>query len=295
MAEIEALRQLTYSTNLEMLLQQKGSKFANLCRVDTVSGTKAHRMLSQIDSVEVSERTTRAEVIDNTTVNYDGRWVYWKRQHFGTIVDDLDTLQTGIDPNGMILQSAVSSLARQADDDFLNAFFGTAMTGETGGTSTTFTAGNQVAVTEGVGSATGLNIKKLRAAMKILLQNEVDLDTDQVYIGVSPRQNDELLNFTEVISSDFNKPILGQDGRIRSFLGFNFIVSNRLPTDSNSYRRLPVWVPRGMGCANWINLRTDIRELPNYKSKPIYIEAETQKGFTRLEENFCVEIKCSEA
>lgn len=297
MANIDTLRIQTYSNNLEMLLQQRGSKFRNYCRMEMgAAGTKAHRMLSQIEAVTASERTTRAELIDNTTVNYDGRWVYWKRHHFDTIVDDIDLKQTNISPEGMIAQSAIAALNRQVDDQFITAFFGNAQTGETGGTTTSFDSNNVVAVTEGVGSATGMNVKKLREAQKILLANEVDLDFETPVIAMSPLQHDDLLAFTQVTSTDFNtRPVLGQDGKLRSFMGFDIIISNRLSTDSNSYRRLPVWVRSGMGCATWKEISGDMRNLPNYKGNPTLIEAEMQLGFTRLEEGRCVEIKCSEA
>lgn len=293
----DALRIQTFSDNLEMLSQQMGAKLAPFCRTETATpGQKSHRMLSQIEKSTVSERTNRAETIDNSTVSYDGRWVYWKRYHQDTIVDDIDIKQTNITPEGMIARSFVAAMNRQQDTDFTTAFFGTAKTDETGGTSTVFDTNNVVAVTEGVGSATGLNVAKLRAAKKILLENDVDLDFETPYLAIAPKQHDDLLALTQVVSTDFNdRPILGQDGMVRRFLGMNIIISTLLPADSNSYRRNPVWVPSGMGRAMWKELSGDMRRLPNYKGNPTLIEAEMQLGFTRLEEAKCVEIKSSEA
>lgn len=296
MADIEALRAQTYSTNLELLLQQRGSKFRTYCRTESAAGAKAHRFLSQLDKVTGQRRVGPAEVIDNQATTFTGRWVLAPLPfHFDTIVDDIDLLQTNIMPQGELVMSAVASLNRQIDDDFTTAFFGDAKTGETGGTTTSFTSGNQIAVTEGVGSATGLNIAKLRAARKKLLENEVDLDNEKPVIAMSPKQQDELLASTEIGSADFNSVKALVDGRVTSFMGFDFIISNRLPTDSNSYRRLPVWVKSGMGCATWFDIKSDIRRLPNYKGNPILVEAESMLAFTRLEENKCVEIKCAEA
>jgi hypothetical protein len=293
---IDNLRTQTFSDSLEMLSQQRMSKFRSYCRTDTATpGQKSHRMLSQIEALNVSERTNRAETIDNSAVNYDGRWVYWKRYHFDTIVDDIDLKQTNITPEGMIVQSAVASMNRQVDEDFVSAFFGTSQTGETGGTSTVFDTNNVVAVTVGASAATGLNVAKLRESKKILLENEVDVDFEQIFVGISPKQHDDLLALTQVVSTDFNdRPVL-VDGVVRQFLGMNFIISNRLSQDGSSYRRNPVWAPSGMGCATWKEITGEIRELPNYKGKPDLIEAEMQLGFTRLEEAKCVEIKCSEA
>lgn len=173
------------------------------------------------------------------------------------------------------------------------------MTGETGGTSTTFPAAQQVAVTVGPGSATGLNIPKLRNAQKILLEGDVDADNEEIHIGIAPFQHDELLALTQIVSTDFNlapgdRPVL-EDGFVRRFLGMNFHISNRLPTDTNSYRRLPVWVKSGMGRGVWQTIKGEVRKRSDLQGNPDYVEATMNTGYTRLEEAKCVEIKCSES
>lgn len=294
MAEIEALRIQEYSTNLELLSQQKTPKLAMYAMTQSAAGSKAFRMLSQVDSTEVVQRSTRAKPAINIDMDHTGRWVYPETYDWGRVVDDIDLLQTNIQPQGAYVQSAVAAMNRKMDDLFLSAFFGTAKTGETGATSTSFLAANQVAVTEGVGAATGLNIEKLRAAKKILLQNEVDLDMESIYVGVSPTQHDNLLALTQVVSTDFNdRPVL-VDGKVQRFLGMNFVISNRLPTDGSSYRRLPVWVASGMGKGSWKEMTGNIRTRPDLQGNPAYVEATMMLGFTRLEEAKCVEIKCSE-
>ena len=66
----DILRVQTFSDSLEMLSQQMGSKFKNFCRTETATGSKTHRMLSQIEKLNVSQRTNRAETIDNSAVTY---------------------------------------------------------------------------------------------------------------------------------------------------------------------------------------------------------------------------------
>lgn len=294
MPDIEALRVQEYSTNLELLSQQMTPKLANLARVQSASGNKAFRMLSQIDETEAVSRTTRAQPAINIDLEHTGRWVYPQMFDWGKVVDDIDLLQTNIAPQGAYVSSAVAAMNRKQDDLFLSAFFGSAQTGETGGTATSFPAANQIAVTEGVGSATGLNVSKLRAAKKLLLEADVDLDMESIYIAVSPKQHDDLLALTQVVSTDFNERPVLVDGKVQRFLGMNFVISNRLPTDSNGYRRLPVWVPSGMGRGDWKALSGTIRNRPDLQGNPAYVEASIMVGFSRLEEAKCLEIKASE-
>lgn len=296
MTDIQALRTQEYSTNLELLSQQMMPKLAMYTTTQPVSGNKAFRMLSQIDSTEAQERTTSAKPAINIDVEHDGRWVYPRRFSWGKAVDDLDLLQTNIQPQGAYVRSAVASLSRKKDDLFLEAFFGTAQTGETGSTSTTFPAGK--IVDQDVGGATsGLNVEKLRSAQKLLLEADVDIDMEEIYIGVTPKQNDDLLALTQVISSDFNekeRPVL-QDGRVRRFLNMNFVICNRLGVDGNDYRRLPVWVPSGMGMGLWKDITGVVRKRPDLQDEPDYVEASMMVGFTRLEEAKCIEVKCAES
>ena len=294
MADIQVLRSQEYSTNLEMLSQQKMAKLAPYATVQQASGSKAFRMLSQIDKTNASLRSTSAKPAVNIDINHDGRWVYPLMYDWGKVIDDIDLLQTNIAPQGTYVQSAVAALNRTSDDLFTSAFFGDAQTGETGATTTSFDSNNVVAVDLG-GSAEGMTVEKMRAAQKILLDNDVDIDMEEIYIAVSPKQHDDLLALTTVVSTDFNdRPVL-VDGRVRKFLNMNIIISTRLPTDANSYRRNPVWVPSGMGCGVWKEINGVIRKRPDLQGEPDYAEASMMKNFTRLEEAKCVEIKSSEA
>ena len=294
MADIQVLRTQEYSTNLAMLSQQMTPKLAPHTTVQQASGSKAFRMLSQVDATNALLRGTSAKPAVNIDVTHDGRWVYPLMYDWGKVIDDIDLLQTNITPQGTYVRSAIAALNRTQDDLFVNAFFGASNTGETGSTSTSFTAGNVVAVNHG-GANEGLTVGKLREAQKILLDNNVDMDMEEIYVAVSPKQHDDLLALTQVVSTDFNdRPVL-VDGKVRQFLGMNIIISTRLSTDSNSYRRLPVWVKSGMGRGSWKEINGVIRKRPDLQGEPDYAEASMMLGFTRLEEAKCVEIKCSEA
>lgn len=295
MAEIEALRAQEYSTNLVLLSQQMTPRLANFAMTQSASGSKAFRMLSQLDETEAVARSTRATPAMNLDVSHDGRWVYPQMFDWGKVVDDIDLLQTNIAPQGAYVRSAVAALNRKQDDLFIGAFFGSAQTGETGGTSTSFLAANQIAVTTGSASATGLNVEKLRAGKQVLLEADVDLDMEQIYCAVTPEQHDNLLALTQVVSTDFNdRPVL-VDGRVQKFLGINFIISNRLTLNGSSYRRLPMWVPSGMGKGSWKEISGGIRNRPDLQGNPQYVEAGMMVGYTRLEEAKCVELICAEA
>jgi hypothetical protein len=85
-----------------------------------------------------------------------------------------------------------------------------------------------------------------------------------------------------------------ESGEIDTFMGFRFLRSERLPVNSSSQRRLPVWVPSGIMLGTWNGLETRIGERPDKK----YITQVFMKGTIgscRTQEKKVVEIPCAES
>lgn len=289
MADIEALRVQEYSTNLDLLSQQMTPKLANICMTQQAAGNKAFRLMSQIDKTDAVARATRAQPAINIDLPHTGRWVYPVAYDWGRVVDDIDLLQTNIAPQGAYVRSAVAAMNRKKDELFLTAFFGTAQTGETGSTGTNFSSANQVA--HNFGTTESLTAAKMFEAQRILLANDIDLDMEVPHIAISPAEHSHLLALEKVTSDLYARPVLGEDGRVRNWMGFNIHVSNMLPLDSAGKRRLPFWVQSGMGCGLWKDLTGTIRSRPDLQGDPAYVEATMMLNYTRLEEAKCGEIK----
>lgn len=298
MADIDALRVQKYATNLEMLLQQRGAPFRNYCRTANAAGASAYRYLSQVGRVEYSRQKSVAEPIDNAVMNLSTRWVHAPMPaKFQTIVDNLDLMLTNIEPTGAYVTSAVEALNRQSTDAFLAAFFGTAKTGDNGGSSTTFTSGNIISASTGAGGDVGLTVEKLRAVKKLAASKFCDFGMERPVMGLNAKAHDDLLALTQVTSADFNgsRPTL-VDGRVTSFMGIDFIMSEQIGLDStNTYYALPFWLPSGMGEAVWYEQKVDIREIPTMTDKPRLVEALSCIDYTRLEEDKCYQVNITTA
>ena len=83
------------------------------------------------------------------------------------------------------------------------------------------------------------------------------------------------------------------NGEINSFLGFNFIVSNRLSIES-SKRKVIAFASDGitLGVGKDVEARIDERADKSYATQVYYCMS---IGATRMEEEKVVEIKCHEA
>lgn len=290
---------MQFASNVELLLQQKGSKLRNAVMSGSHVGKQASPV-DQIASISASRVTQRFADMPRTDATVDRRWVFPVDYDVNQMIDSFDKLRLVTDPSSKYVENAVYALGREIDDEIISAFFGTAKTGEQGATSTSFLAGNVVGVNTG-GTDSGMNVPKLRAAKKLLMSHEVDLDNDPIYCAITSKEHDELLNEIQVISSDFNggeRPVL-QDGKVTRFLGINFIHCERLATEadgtddqSGSSVQIPMWAKSGMYLGIWNDIEKDISQRKDIQGLPWQAYLKMTIGATRLEEKKIVKIWC---
>jgi len=279
-----------YSTNVGLLLQQRGSKLRDCVSVGSYTG-KAAKAVEQIGSVTAQARTSRHSDTPLISTPHDARWVFPTDYEWADLIDDQDKLRMLIDPTSPYAINGAYALGRAMDQLIISAALGTAKTGENGTTSTTFpTATQQVTVG---GTPTGLTVAKLRSAKKILLANEVDVEMDPLYIAVTAKQLDDLLGTTEVTSSDYNTVKALVQGQVDTFMGFKFIHTELLGVDGSDDRRVIAWAKSGIHLGMWndINSKIDQRADKSYATQ-VYVKGTF--GATRTEEKKVVEILCSE-
>lgn len=305
-----------YSTNIMMLLQQQGSRLRNAVQNYSFVG-KAASMAEQFGSVTPVRNQSRHSDTPLISTPQDKRWIYPNDYDWADLIDQQDKLRMLIDPAGPYTQAGVMAMGRAIDDEIISGFFNANNTGENGTVSTStlyaYNSNSQsVAATVGASSATGLNIAKLRAAKRKLLEAYVDTDTDPIFAVISAKQHDDLLNEAQAISLDYNsKPVL-VDGKISSFMGINFIVSERIPGGSGyntainpaitsadsdgSYVTgtrwmVPVFAKSGVALGLWNDIQTSVDRRPDKRNSwQVYVTGTF--GSARLEEKRCVIINC---
>jgi hypothetical protein len=305
-----------YSTNITMLLQQQGSRLRNAVMNYSFQG-KAASMAEQFGSVSPVRNQSRHSDTPLISTPQDKRWIYPNDYDWADLIDNQDKLRMLIDPSGPYTMAGVWAMGRAIDDEIISGFFNANNTGENGTTSTSslyaFNSNSQsVPATTGAASATGLNIAKLRAAKRKLLEAEVDVDNDQLICVITAKQHDDLLNEAQAVSLDYNtKPVL-VDGKISSFMGFNFIRSERIPgggsfnsainpgltsADSDgSYVTgtrwmVPVFAKSGLALGMWNDVQASVDRRPDKRNSwQVYVTGTF--GGARLEEKRCVIINC---
>jgi hypothetical protein len=296
---------VTFKNNVELALQQATSKLAQYAMQEAASG-KNFELTNLIGAVKGNEATVRHGDTQYVNTPHDRRWLAKKPEYYyADLVDTEDRLRAGIDLQGAYVKAGASTVKRGWDDRWIEGFYGTAYTGETGATAVTFPAGNIGAVDIGAAAPTGLNMAKLRWAKRKLLANLVDTDTEELYIGVTSVQYDNLLNEVQATSNDFvsaDRKVI-ESGELPKLLGFNFIQCEygntssfnnaALTLDSSSYRRVPVWAKSGMALGTWQEMNTSIDRLPG-KQQSVQVYCGTTVAATRTQEGKCLQLLCLE-
>ena len=125
----------SYSSNVQLLLQVNGGKFANAVSRGNYVG-KAASVVDQFGSVEMQPVTSRFAPMGRVDASTDRRWVYPLDFDLPQLIDSFDKLRMITDPESVYVQNAVKAAMRKYDSLILTAFQATAKTGETGSTST---------------------------------------------------------------------------------------------------------------------------------------------------------------
>ena len=298
-----------YKTTVMMLSQQMGSRLRGLVTTDTYIG-KAGKAVEQFGITRAQKRLARHADTPIMDVPQGSRWVFPVDYEWADLIDDQDKLRMAIDPTSPIAQAGAVAMGRAIDDEILAAFYADAKGGQNGTTTISFgnapitgqtVTASQLVSTDVGGTATGMNVEKLREGKRILMANNVDLDQEEIWCIITSKEHDALLGLTQVTSTDFNdRPVL-VDGKVVRFLGINF--KHMEFTDTNSFantasmlnstaRLVPMFTPKAMHLGIWEDTVAKMSERED-KGYAIQVYLRQTIGATRIDESRIVQITCT--
>lgn len=283
-----------FSTNVQHLSQQKASRLRPSVRVELVKGEFAY--FDQIGQVNMVERTSRHADTPFTEIPQSRRRVGMRDFEASEIIDSQDRARMLVDPESYYVQAFAAAAGRRMDDEVIAAFFATAYTGKQGTTAVTWPAGQVIAhdyVEAGGAVSSNLTIAKLRRAKELLDAADAGVDPDEPrYVACSSREISFLLRSTEITSADFNSIRALVNGEVDTFMGFNFIRTERLALNGSSHRRVAAWVKSGIVLAIGEEPVANVASDPT-KGFNTRVHYKASFGASRMEEAKVVEIVCN--
>jgi len=302
----------TFRSNILMLAQQKGSRLAKAVRRETQSANMDfYERVGEVDAQVITDRHGDTPILNTP---HTRRAVTLVDAEYGDMIDKMDRVRLLINPDDAYTKAAVWALGRKKDDQIIAAALGNAYGGVSGTTSTSLPSTQKLAAHDGA-TTTGvnLNVETLRKVAAKFDSNDVDPEMKRFFAFTSS-QKQALLAETEITSSDYNTVKALVMGEINTFMGFEFIRTERLPRNSTdiTYTVTTGVVGAGTGtitaaksrrCFAWIEDRlllatgkdtiTRIAERADKRfGTQIYVCQSV--GSTRLEEVGVVEVDCSE-
>lgn len=297
-----------FGANVFHLSQQKGSKLRGAVRVESVKGDS--RFFDRIGKAVAAIRTSRHSDTPQMDTPHSRRMVTLADYEYGDLVDDQDKIRTLIDPTNEYVMAATWALGRSMDEVIIAAALGSAYGGVAGATAVVLPSTQKLA---SVASSAGasLNVQALRRTAKKFDANEVDQSIKR-FFAFNAYQKEALLGETEVTSSDFNTVRALVMGEIDTFVGFKFILTERLTDrsgalsfdvssgavgsgggDADGYDQCIAWAQDGLllGLGKDINAQVAPRVDKSFSTQ---IYASMALGATRMEEEKVVEVLCKD-
>lgn len=286
-----------FTTNLELLLQQMGS----LLRGSVNEGMHVGKMASpiqQVAPIKASAPAGRYAPLSPIGNQFVRRWVFPTERDATQLIDTFDELQTIVDPKSAYATNAAQAIGREIDDVIMAAMCGTAQIGQDAASlsSETFDTNKyQIADDYGAASPVGLTVAKIIEVKRLFRHYHVNLDQEPITLVIGSKQESDLLQQEQVVSTEYNsRPVL-VDGHVRSFLGCNIIVSERVPeTTAGATRGVLAFVRSGMYLGMWQDMTTNITPRVDLSSQPWQIYNKVMFGATRTQPGKVMRILCAD-
>jgi len=272
------------------LVQQKGSRLREYVRSNTdVVGKYDH--FDRLGATSAQRITSRHADTPLISTPHSRRRVSLEDYNWADMVDKADKVRMLADPTSEYLKAGVNAMGRTIDDVIIAAMLGNAVSVDENDSSSNVSlpAAQKVAVS----GTTDMNVDKLRSAKQILDSSDVDPDLPRCIVMKS-NQFYDLLGDTQIQSSDYNTVKALVNGEIDTFMGFKFLRSERLTTDSSGDTQCIAWIGDGIGLSMGMDVKTEISERSD-KNYSTQVYAQMCLGAVRIEDEKVVEIACTDS
>ena len=303
-----------YKNNVIHLSQQKGSRLRSCVRIQpNIVGLNYY--FERIGATSVMIKQSRHSPTPLISTPHSRRRVSMVTYQWGDLVDNDDRLKLLINPESEYVIAGRNAFGRVMDDIIIAAALGTAFAGSDGATAVQLPQlggplntgqyiantpiANDLNVQADADDDGGMSPQRVRQAKFLFDAQDVDPDEERFMIA-SAAAIKNMLRYVEVTSADYNTVKALAEGAIDTYLGFKWIMSNRLPrvlqpspleiiyqpvpniADQND-RLCIAFARQGLGLAIQEDVLAEIAKRPDMSfATQVYMEM--VMGATRVEE-----------
>lgn len=279
----------------EIMAQQLDHRLSGYYVSDTVSGNMKRYSQMGSQSYAMSQKTARAAWTEPSDIPTAVRWVIPTGYQKATWIDEDDAALLGSlpDPQNIVAMNHAIAVNRLKDQLIINAALGINFTGPTASTQTPLPSAQQIGVTFGGSTNSGMTLAKILEALFLLDSNDVP-EMERVMVYAAKQLYDLLLNVDQVDSVLYNDVRALMKGRLDEFAGFRWIRTQLLPTiGTPSIRSCIAYQKKFIMLGETKGTSTKIDILPQ-QSHAVQVRTTYFAGATRMEEAGVVQIACDE-
>lgn len=236
------------------LAQQSDTKLRQF--VNEVASQGEKHNFEILGTAEAVQKTSARTATPTSDLAWDRRVSIASTYHAGETYEPEDVVQMLVDPNSNISQALAAAMRRKVDDVIIEAATASALNGD--GTTTAFNDTDQK-----IGNGTGI------ITLDLILEtqekfNLADVDPEERKVMViSPVQQRALLKAPEVISADYQAVKALTTGMLPNFMGFDWVVSNRLLSPAAGQINCLAFTRRALGLAVNQDITAKVAEDPS--------------------------------
>lgn len=279
-----------FSDNVIHLAQQKGSRLMGAVLNKRVVGKYAH--FDRLGATSMSLITSRHADTPLTDTPHSRRRVSLNDYVVADLIDEEDEVRMLIDPKNPYAEAMANAAGRTIDDIIIDAADGNATAVDANDSASNVAVAHTI--DEDFTTANSdIIVEKVVEAKRILMSNEVDV-SEELYFALDSTALHNLLQETEVGSIDYNSVKALVRGEPGTFMGFNFIHTERLNDSSEGFKNCLAFAKSAIGLAIGMEPKVNIDKRPD-KRNSTQVMVKLTMGAVRIEEEKLVVVEAYRA
>lgn len=274
----------TFERNVRHLAQQSDTRLRRFVTEKATNGEKHN--WERLGSGEASLKASARVATPTSDLPWSRRVSLAQTYHMGETVEQEDIVQMLVDPNSNVSMAIANGMKRKIDDILIAAATGTALNGD--GSTSAFPA------TQLVGDGTTVvSIDSILAVQEIFYKNDIDPDEPKVMV-INPTVQRKLMSLMEVTSGDYQNSKALATGMLPNWMGFDWVVSNRLLIPAAGQISCLAFTKRALGFQVNRDISAKVAEDPSL-SFAWRLYAAMTMGAVRTEDEHIVHLKLKDA
>lgn len=274
----------TFERNVRHLAQQSDTRLRRFVTEKATNGEKHN--WERLGSGEASLKASARVATPTSDLPWSRRVSLAQTYHMGETVEQEDIVQMLVDPNSNVSMAIANGMKRKIDDILIAAATGTALNGD--GSTSAFPASQLV----GDGT-TVVSIDSILAVQEIFYKNDIDPDEPKVMV-INPTVQRKLMSLMEVTSGDYQNSKALATGMLPNWMGFDWVVSNRLLIPAAGQISCLAFTKRALGFQVNRDISAKVAEDPSL-SFAWRLYAAMTMGAVRTEDEHIVHLKLKDA